>query len=347
LTFGLANVLTLSRLAKANFAAQTCVMTRVLIDCDPGLDDAVALLAAFGSTELDVVAVTTVAGNVTGPQTAINAQIIREAAGNANSVPVCAGAPGPLLRDAVTAEDFHGTTGLGDIEFPTPNLPLSDTHSVNMIVDACRAAQDDPIIVILTGPMTNLALALTMAPDIASGISEVILMGGADTEGGNITPYAEFNVFADPHAAAAVYGAVLPIRCLSLDVTHRVRATDKRIEQVCSVGNAQAELAGAFLEASCKLEFSANGAREAPLHDPSTVIALTQPALFTGRLATVEVVTAPGAQFGRTIPHYSETGNVMWYQQADDKGVFDELSRLLGEFECQSRSESSDRLILT
>lgn len=307
-------------------------MKRVLIDCDPGLDDAVALLSAFGSPNLDVLAITTVAGNVKGHQTAINARIIREAATRGRDVPICAGAPRPILRDPVTAEDFHGSSGLGNLPFPAPSLPLSRSHAVNKIVRTCRAARKAPITLIVTGPMTNIALALVMMPSISDGIEEIVLMGGADTEGGNITPFAEFNVFADPHAAAIVFESGLPIRCLSLDVTHDIRTTPARLDRVRAVKTKQARIAGDLLEASCQLEFSANGARDAPLHDPSTVIAVTKPDLFSGRRARVEVVTAPGDQFGRTVPHFEPGGNVMWYETAHVEAVFDELCAHLGGY---------------
>lgn len=309
--------------------AQINPMTCVIIDCDPGLDDAVALLAAFGATDLEVLAITTVAGNVKGDQTAINACIIREVADLGSRVPVCAGAPQPLLRDPVTAEDFHGSTGLGNIDFPDPQIGQEPTHAVNKIIRACKDARNDPLTLIVTGPMTNIALALAMDPEIKDGISEIVLMGGADTEGGNITPFAEFNVFADPHAAAAVFGSGLPIRCLSLDVTHQIRTTATRLAHVRSGKTSQSRVAADLLEASCKLEFSANGAREAPLHDPSTIIAVTDPGLFQGRRASVEVVTAEGEQFGRTIPTFQEDGNVMWYESADSDGVFEALARHL------------------
>lgn len=306
-------------------------MKRVLIDCDPGLDDAVALLAAFGAKDLNVVALTTVAGNVKGPQTAINARIIRDLTGS--SVPVCAGAPRPLLRDPVTAEDFHGSTGLGDLPFPPPRQPLSRAHAVNMIIRSCRAARQAPLTLIVTGPMTNVALALTMQPNIAEGLAEIVVMGGADTEGGNITPYAEFNVFADPHAAEMVFNAGVPVRCLSLDVTHGIRTTKSRLKAVRAGKTEQAKVAADLLDASCKLEFSANGERDAPLHDPSTVIAVSRPDLFSGRRARVEVVTKPGEQFGRTIPHFQADGPVLWYEQADDEAVFDHLCTQLGGYE--------------
>lgn len=308
-------------------------MKCVLIDCDPGLDDAVALLSAFGAPDIDILAITTVAGNVKGHQTAVNARIIREAAGRGRDVPICAGAPRPILRDPVTAEDFHGSTGLGNLPFPDPTLPLSRSHAVNMIIRTCRASRKAPITLVVTGPMTNVALALTMTPGIADGIAEIVLMGGAHAEGGNITPFAEFNVYADPHAAATVFGSGLPIRCLSLDVTHDIRTTPERLARVRKVPTRQAEIAADLLDASCKLEFSANGARDAPLHDPSTVIAVTRPDVFSGRRAQVEVITEPGEHFGRTIPYFQDDGNVLWYEHAKGDAVFEELCAHLGAFE--------------
>lgn len=308
---------------------QINLMNCVIIDCDPGLDDAVALLAAFGAKDIDVLAITTVAGNVKGDQTATNACIIREVADPGSQVPVCAGAPRPLLRDPVTAEDFHGSTGLGNIDFPDPELRQEQTHAVNKIISACKDAKENPLTLIVTGPMTNIALALAMDPDIENGIAEIVLMGGADTEGGNITPYAEFNVYADPHAAAAVFGSKLPIRCLSLDVTHDIRTTADRLANIRKGKSVQSRVAGDLLEASCKLEFSANGARDAPLHDPSTVIAVTNPELFNGRRARVHVVTDEGEQFGRTVPTFCEDGNVLWYESADSDAVFEALARHL------------------
>lgn len=310
-------------------------MTNILIDCDPGLDDAVALLAALGAPSLNVIALTTVAGNVKGPQTAYNARVIRRVAGRGGNVPVFAGAPGPMLRDQVTAEDFHGTTGLGDIAFPDPRAELSDTHAVIAIVEQCRAAKLEPLTVVCTGPLTNLALALRLSPDIKHGIAEIVLMGGADCEGGNITPHAEFNIYADPHAAAIVFGCGLSIKCLSLDVTHTIRSAPERIAQVRAVGTPQAEAAAKCLEASCNLEFSAAGVRDAPLHDPSTIIALLRPELFRGQAAFVTVDTDMSPDnhtFGQTRVRYAEDGNVTWYQRADVDGVYDALCAALGGY---------------
>lgn len=302
---------------------------KILFDCDPGLDDAVALLALLTSPRFDVLAITTVAGNVKGAQTALNAQIIRTLAG-AESVPVHAGAPRPLLRVPVTAEDFHGTTGLGGVSVPDPATELSAVHGVNALIDHLSAARNQPLALVMTGPMTNLAIALTMAPDIRSGIKEIILMGGGSKVGGNITPYAEFNVFADPHAASIVFKSHVPIRCLSLDVTHDIRTTEARLKQVRSVGTELAEYAAEFLQASCELEFKATGIGAAPLHDPSTVIALAEPDLFNGQKVSVDVILEPGDRFGHTDIKYTDDGNVLWHQAADVDGVYDTLCSLIG-----------------
>ena len=203
------------------------------------------------------------------------------------------------------------------------------THAVNKIIRACKDAREVPLTLIVTGPMTNIALALAMDPAIEDGIAEIVLMGGADREGGNITPFAEFNVYADPHAAAAVFGSKLSIRCLSLDITHDIRTTKERLANIRAGKTTQSRVAGDLLDASCKLEFSANGERNAPLHDPSTVIAVTDPHLFEGRRARVDVVTDEGEQFGRTVPTFCEDGNVLWYESADSDAVFEALARHL------------------
>ncbi|MEQ9315898.1 MAG: nucleoside hydrolase [Henriciella sp.] len=305
---------------------------QIIIDCDPGLDDAVALLTAFAASDtLDVIGITTVAGNVPGELTLRNARIIRELAGVGREVPVCRGAPVPLLRDPVTAEDFHGSTGLGNIDFPKPRVRASRQHAVNFLIKTFRATKGFPATLVITGPMTNIALAYTMAPDMVDGIKEIVLMGGADSEGGNITPHAEFNVFADPHAAHAVFNMGVPVRVLNLDVTHQVRTSDEQVERVRALGSKQAVAAADLLAASNRLEEKAK-ARVAPLHDPSTIIALLRPDLFEGRKARVNVVTEEGARFGKTVPEYCEDGHVLWYDKADADAVFSEMLGQIGKY---------------
>lgn len=298
---------------------------QIIIDCDPGLDDAVALLTAFQATDvLEIIGVTTVAGNVRGELTLRNARTIRELAGVGREVPVAGGAPRPLLRAPVTAEDFHGTTGLGGLDLPAPKLRAVRTHAVNFLIRALRATRDFPATLVMTGPMTNAALALAMAPDIVRGLKEIVVMGGADSEGGNITPHAEFNVFADPHAAAAVFRSGVPVRVLNLDVTHQIRTSDAQIDRVRALGSRQAVAAADLLAASNRLERKAKG-KASPLHDPSTILAILRPDLFEGRKAVVSVVTEEGERFGQTVPEYREDGHVLWYTSADADAVFSEM----------------------
>ena len=305
---------------------------QIIIDCDPGLDDAVALLVAFAATDrLNLLGITTVAGNVRGELTVRNARIIRDVAGVSRDLPVRAGAPRPLVRDPVTAEDFHGTTGLGGLDLPLPTGRASRQHGVNFLIQTLRATKGFPATLVVTGPMTNIALALSMAPDIARGLSEIVVMGGADTEGGNITPHAEFNVFADPHAAQAVFQSGIPMRVLSLDVTHQLLTSDEMVERVRALGSRQAIIAADLLAASNRLEESAK-ARHAPLHDPSTVLALLRPDLFEGRKARVSVVTEAGDRFGKTVPEFREDGHVDWYTKVDAESVFSELIGQLGRY---------------
>ncbi|MDJ0921291.1 MAG: nucleoside hydrolase [Henriciella sp.] len=306
--------------------------TKIIFDCDPGLDDAVALLAAFASPDIEVLAITAVAGNVPLHLTAYNARVIREVGGQGAEIPVCAGAPRPILREAVTAEDFHGSTGLGGIPFPEPKIALSEEHAVNKIIALCRAAKSDPLTIVITGPMTNVALALIIAPDLAEGVKEVVIMGGADREGGNITPFAEFNIFADPHAAEVVFQSGLPIRVLDMDVTHRLRTSKTRLAAIRALPSLQAKAAADLLEASCILEEKATGIWEAPLHDQSTVLAILHPELFSGRRADVSVVTEPGERFGQTQVTYHEAGALLWYDDAQADEVYAELTRLMERY---------------
>jgi len=305
---------------------------QIIIDCDPGLDDAVALLVAFAASDMmDVVGITTVAGNVPAPLTLRNARIIRELAGKGREIPVCGGAPVPMLRDPVTAEDFHGTTGLGGLPFPKPRVRASRANAVNFLVRTLRAAKGFPMTLVVTGPMTNVALALTIAPDIREGLKEIVVMGGADTEGGNITPHAEFNIFADPHAAQAVFQSGVPMRVLNLDVTHQMLTSDEQVDRVRALGSPVAIRAADLLAASNRLEEQGKG-RKAPLHDPSTILALLRPDLFEGPMATVSVELQAGERFGKTVPDYRGDGHVQWYKKVDADAVFSEMLGQLARY---------------
>lgn len=303
----------------------------LLIDCDPGIDDAVALLLAFAAPEaLRLLGVTTVAGNVGPALTARNARLIRELA-RREDVPVHAGAERPLLRDPVDAGHFHGASGLGDVDVFEPRVPLAPGHAVSFMIDTLRHQPAGSVSIAITGPMTNVALAMRLAPDIVPRIHELVIMGGARSAGGNITASAEYNIFADPHAAAIVLRSGAPVIMCGLDLTHQVRATPQRVAGIRALGGRVAALAADMLDfANHSTPNAAHGVATA-LHDPCTIAWLLEPRLFVGRPAAVDVETASPLTLGATAVEFrADHGrplHVQWLTEADDAGVF----RLLGE----------------
>ena len=223
-------------------------MTRpIIIDCDPGQDDAVNLLMALAAPdELELLGISTVAGNVPLALTERNARLMCELAGR-HDVPVFAGCERPLVRELVTAENVHGNTGIDGVDIHPPSVPLQSTHATDFIVDTLRAAADDSMTLVPTGPLTNIAHALIKAPDIAPKIREVVIMGGAMREGGNHSPSAEFNILVDPHAARVVFACGRPLTVFGLDVTHQVPTTPERLRHIGAIGNPVASAVRAML----------------------------------------------------------------------------------------------------
>ena len=301
---------------------------KLIIDCDPGVDDAVMLMMALAAPQLDVMAITTVAGNVPLTLTSRNARMMCELM-NRSDVPVFAGCPRPLLRVPVTAEDFHGESGIAGVEVFEPATPLADGHAVTALIDLLRSAQPGEITLVITGPMTNIATAFVMAPDIATSIGELIIMGGAQTAGGNITPSAEFNIFADPHAAAIVFNSGVPATVLSLDVTQTVRAEPDRIAGIAAIPGARAALMTDLLNAANELEGRWKNNTKAPMHDPSTIAYLLGPHLFETYPASVRVMTEEGDHFGQTLVVEKAEGPHRWASAADADGFFDLIENLL------------------
>lgn len=300
----------------------------LLIDCDPGIDDAVMLMMALGSPRFDVRAITTVAGNVPLRLTSRNARLVCERLGRPD-IPVFAGCPRPLLRVPVTAEDFHGESGIYGIEITEPKAPLQPGHAVEEIVRLLKAAPEKSITLVITGPMTNIACALVMAPEIAGHIRELVIMGGADTEGGNITPHAEFNIFADPHAAAIVLETGLPATILSLDASHQVRATQDRIARIAALPGPRAAMMASLLNAANNLETRARPGTKVPMHDPSTIAWLLAPEMFETLQCRVTVNVKPGKEFGRTRVKPSKKGPHRWVTKADADAFFARIEDIL------------------
>ena len=251
----------------------------VLIDCDPGHDDAMALLLALASPELELLGVTTVHGNQTLPKTTANALRVLEFAGRGD-VPVAAGADRPLLRDARVAAHVHGETGLDGPDLPPPQGAPVDGHAADFLADCIRSA-GRPVTLVPTGPLTNVALLLALHPDVASGIERIVLMGGAIAEG-NVTPAAEFNIWVDPEAAARVFASGIDVTMVGLDVTHRALMTADHAERLRAagrVGTMVAEL-WAFYHRFHRRLYEMPGA---PVHD-----ALAVAHVFRGDLVRTE-----------------------------------------------------------
>lgn len=277
---------------------------KIIIDTDPGQDDAVAILLALASPdELDVLGVVAVAGNVGVAQNAINARKVVELAGRSD-VPVYAGCSRPLRRHLVTAEHVHGETGLDGPNLPDPQMPLQTLHGVDYIINTLMAAEPKTITLCTLGPLTNVAMALIKQPAIAERIAEIVMMGGAYFEVGNITPAAEFNIYVDPEAADVVLRSGVPVTILPLDVTHQIQSTPERLAAIKAIGNASGAAVHAMLTFSETFDLKKYGWTGAPLHDPTVIAYLLQPDLFEGRHCNVAIETASELTVGMTVVDY-------------------------------------------
>jgi len=307
---------------------------RIIIDTDPGQDDAVAILLALGSPEeIMVEAIVACAGNVPLSLTALNARKICELAGRPD-VPVYAGCARPMAaRPLVTAEHVHGATGLDGPVLPEPAMPLRAQHGVDFLIDTLRAQPAGEITLCALGPLTNIAMALVKAPDIAPRIREIVLMGGAYFEVGNITPTAEFNIYVDPNAAAIVFASGIPIVMMPLDVTHRVLTTPARLDAIRAVPTRAAQAAAAMLGFSEKFDLEKYGSDGAPLHDPCVTAYLLKPDLFQGRHINVEIETASPLTLGMTVADYwgvtDRPANALFMRDVDAQGFYDLLTERL------------------
>jgi len=305
---------------------------KIIIDTDPGQDDAVAILLALASPELDVLGITAVAGNVPLPLTQKNARIICELAGKPD-VPVFAGCDAPLQRKLVTAEHVHGKTGLDGPTLADPTMPLQDAHAVDFLIDTLRTHEAGSVTLCPLGPLTNIATAFTRAPDIVDRVQEIVLMGGAYFEVGNITPTAEFNIYVDPEAADIVFKSGAPIVVIPLDVTHKALVTKPRNDAFRAipgdVGHAVAEMTD-FFERFDKEKYGSEGA---PLHDPCVTAYLIKPELFSGRFINVEIETESALTLGMTVADWwgisGRAPNALFMGGLDGDGFFDLLTERL------------------
>jgi purine nucleosidase len=261
---------------------------KVIFDTDPSPDDAVAFLAALASPELEVLAITTVAGNVPLELTAKNARKALELAGR-TEIPVYAGATAPLLRPLVTAEHVHGRTGFDGYDLPEPTTPLAPGFAPQAIVDLVMAQPPRTVTLCCLAPLTNIALALAREPRLADHLAGIVLMGGAWSEAGNITPAAEFNFYVDPEAAARVLSSGVDITMIPLDCTHQALITDERLNMLRSAGTPVGTAFYHLLEFNKRFDRAKYGWPGGPLHDATVTAWLLAPHLFTGRKVRVDI----------------------------------------------------------
>ena len=282
----------------------------IIIDTDPGQDDAVAILLALASPELEILGITAVAGNVPLALTEVNTRKICELAGRPD-IKVYAGAIRPMLRKLVTAEHVHGRTGLDGPELPEPSMPLQKQHGVDFIVETLMARPSGSVTLCTLGPLTNVALALVREPRIAPRIKQIVAMGGGFFEGGNVTPAAEFNIYVDPHAARVVLESGIPFTLIPLDCTHQALTTKARVEKFRVMKNKTGPATAQLLDFFERFDEQKYGTDGGPLHDPCVIAWLLQPELFSSRLVNVSVECESELTMGMTV--------VDWWKVTDRK----------------------------
>jgi purine nucleosidase len=309
---------------------------RIIIDCDPGQDDAVALFLAMASPEeLEILGITAVAGNVPLELTQRNVRLMCDIAGRPD-IPVFAGCDRPMVRELLTAEKVHGKTGIDGIEIGEPGTRLQETHAVDFIVEALRAAEDESVTLVPTGPLTNIGTVIDRAPDVLPKIRQLVIMGGAMREGGNYSPSAEFNILVDPHAAHIVFSCGRPITSMGLDLTHQVLSTRDPVERIRQLDNPVAEATAGMLGFFERHDSKKYGVEGAPLHDPCTIAWLLEPGLFDGKFCNLSVETRSELTMGHTAVDFwhvtDRPPNVIWIYSVDAVGFYDLLTERLARF---------------
>lgn len=304
---------------------------KIIIDTDPGQDDAVAILTALASPdELDVLGIVGVAGNVPLPLSVLNALKMVELAGRPD-VPVFAGCDRPLQRPLITAEYVHGKTGLDGPDLPEPAVTAQDRHGVDFIIETLRSHEPETVTLCPLGPLTNIATAFSRAPDIVPRVKQIVLMGGGFFEGGNTTPAAEFNIYVDPEAADIVFRAGRPITMASLDLSHQMLTTNARIAAFRALGNRAGTATAEMLEFFERFDEQKYGWEGGPLHDPCVIAWLLRPDLFEGRQISVEIELQSPLTLGMTVADYwgvtDRDKNVFFLRRGDADGFY----RLLTE----------------
>lgn len=290
------------------------------------------LIALASPDELDVLAITAVAGNVPLDLTVTNALALVELAGR-TEVPVYRGSVRPMVKTLITAEYVHGPTGLDGADLPAPSVAEATGHAVDRIIEIVTGS-DRPVTLCTLGPLTNVALALVKEPEIAGNIEQIVTMGGGFFEGGNTTPAAEFNIYVDPHAAHVVFTSGIPIVLMPLDVTHKALTTPERLQRFREIGTPAGDAVAGMLGFYDRWDIAKYGLPGGPLHDPTVIAYLLAPDLFTGREVAVEIDIAPGPTLGMTVVDWwgvtDASPNATVMNGVDSDGFYDLLVERIG-----------------
>ena len=311
--------------------------TKIILDCDPGHDDAVAIMLAANHPALELLGITVVAGNQTLENTQRNARKVLQWIGK--DVPVYAGCGQPMVRDKVIAGDIHGETGLDGPIFPPLTKELEKEHAVQFLIRTLMASEGE-ITVVTTGPMTNLAMALRLEPGIAEKIRRIVLMGGSYTNG-NVTPAAEFNILADAEAAHVCFTAGRPITMVGLDVTRKVLCTPQVLERMEKIHNPASELFVALMGHFCRTQKEIFGWEGGPLHDPVTIASLIDPELLITKPMNTRIELRSTDSYGRTNCDYF---GYLHLPPTADVAIDIDVERFWDLVEAGLRSYSEDRM---
>ena len=293
----------------------------IIIDTDPGHDDAFAILLALASPEVEVRGITTVAGNVPVAVTAANARRVVELAGRPE-IPVYVGAERPLLRAAMHAPDIHGESGMDGYAWPAPVRPPEEEHVLDFLVRSLRAVEGDKITLVVLGPQTNIALLLRRAPELAGRIRRIVCMGGGFFEGGNYAPAAEFNILVDPEAAAIVFGAGIELVAMPIDCTNRALSPAGWIGDLAALGTRVGDACAGMMRFFERAGNRKYGTATRPLHDALAMAWLLWPELFAGRVCNVEIETGSALTLGATVVDWwhrtDRPRNCLWIRECLD-----------------------------
>lgn len=275
------------------------MVTKVILDCDPGHDDAVAILLALGSKKIEVLGITTIGGNQTLHKVTHNALSVLEEAKEYH-IPVAAGCVGPLVRELETAPGIHGDTGLDGVDLPEPSRSVIGKHGVDFIIDTVMQNEPGTVTLVPTGPLTNIAMAVRKEPRIVERVKEVVLMGGG-VHVGNWSAVAEFNIKVDPEAAHVVFNAPWKVTMIGLDLTHQALCTPARQRDIESIGTPTAMFVSQLMDFFRKSYEQNQGFVDPPVHDPCTVAYLIDPNVMTVRKAPIDVETHGDLTLGMTV----------------------------------------------